>query len=40
VKQRIGEILEQKLEEKLARLQAAKMPSTTIIATKGALDWA
>lgn len=36
IKQRIDEILPQKLEE----LRAAKTPSMTIIATRGTLDWA
>ena len=36
IKQRIDEILPQKLEE----LQASKTPSLSIIATKGTLDWA
>ena len=40
VKQRVDEILDRKLEEKLAALKAAKTPSMTIIATKGTLDWA
>jgi len=40
VKQRVDEILDQKLEGKLAQLKAAKTPSMTIIATKGTLDWA
>ena len=40
VRQRLDEILPQKLEEKLAELKAKKTPSMTIIATKGTLDWA
>ena len=40
IRQRLDEILPQKLEEKLAELKAAKTPSMTIIATKGTLDWA
>jgi peroxiredoxin family protein len=36
IRQRIDEILPQKLEE----LKAAKTPSMSIIATKGTLDWA
>ena len=40
VKQRVDEILDRKLEEKLAALKAAKTPAMTIIATKGTLDWA
>lgn len=37
---RIDEIVAQKVEEKLARLQPKGPPSMTIIATKGTLDWA
>lgn len=40
IRQRLDEILPQKLEEKLAELKANKTPSMTIIATKGTLDWA
>jgi peroxiredoxin family protein len=40
IKRRLDEILDQKLEEKLAAMKAAKTPSLTIIATKGTLDWA
>ena len=40
VRQRLDEILPQKLEEKLAQMKANKTPSMTIIATKGTLDWA
>jgi len=40
IRQRLDEILPQKLEEKLAELKARKTPSMTIIATKGTLDWA
>jgi len=40
IKRRLDEILDRKLEEKLAELKAAKTPSMTIIATKGTLDWA
>ena len=40
VRQRLDEILPQKIEEKLAELKAKKTPSMTIIATKGTLDWA
>ena len=40
VRQRLDEILPQKIEEKLAELKANKTPSMTIIATKGTLDWA
>ena len=40
IKQRLDDILPQKLEEKLAELKARRTPSMTIIATKGTLDWA
>ena len=40
IRQRVDEILSQKLEAKLAELKANKTPSMTIIATKGTLDWA
>ncbi|HLB14356.1 MAG TPA: DsrE/DsrF/DrsH-like family protein [Burkholderiales bacterium] len=40
IKRRLDEILDRKLEEKLAAMKAAKTPSMTIIATKGTLDWA
>src|SRR5450759_1571106 len=40
VRQRLDEILPQKIEEKLAQLKANKTSSMTIIATKGTLDWA
>lgn len=40
IKQRLDEILPQKIEEKLAELKANKTPSMTIIATRGTLDWA
>jgi peroxiredoxin family protein len=40
VEERVDALLEQKLEAKLAEIQAAKTPSMTIIATKGTLDWA
>ncbi len=40
VRQRLDEILPQKIEEKLAEMKAGKTPSMTIIATKGTLDWA
>jgi len=40
VRQRLDEILPQKIEEKLVELKANKTPSMTIIATKGTLDWA
>jgi len=40
IRQRVDEILAQKLEEKLAELKANRTPSLSIIATKGTLDWA
>jgi peroxiredoxin family protein len=40
VRRRVDEILDQKLEEKLAAMRASKTPSMTLIATKGTLDWA
>lgn len=40
IKQRIDELLPQKLDEKFAKMKANKPPSMTIIATKGTLDWA
>ena len=40
ISERIDELLERKLEARLAELTAAKTPSMTIIATKGTLDWA
>ena len=40
IRQRVDEILSQKLEEKLAEREANKNPSMTIIATRGTLDWA
>ena len=40
VRQRLDEILPQKIEQKLAEIKANKTPSMTIIATKGTLDWA
>jgi len=40
IRQRLDEILPQKLEQKLAEMKASKTPSMTIIATKGTLDWA
>lgn len=40
VRQRLDQILPQKIEEKLAEMKANKTPSMTIIATKGTLDWA
>ncbi len=40
VRRRLEEMLPQKLEEALAKREAARTPSMTIIATKGTLDWA
>lgn len=40
VRQRIDEVLDEKLEAKLAAIRAKRTPSMTIIATKGTLDWA
>ena len=40
IKQRIDELLPQKIEEKLAELKANRTPAMAIIATKGTLDWA
>jgi peroxiredoxin family protein len=40
IKQRLDEILPQKLEEAMAAREESKTPSMTIIATKGTLDWA
>ena len=40
IKRRVDELLESRLEQKLAELQAKKTPSLTMIATKGTLDWA
>ena len=40
IAQRIDELLQQKLEDRLAQLAKKKTPSMTIIATKGTLDWA
>jgi peroxiredoxin family protein len=40
IKQRIDEILSEKLEQKLTEREAKKTPSMTIIATRGTLDWA
>lgn len=40
IRQRLDEILPQKLAEKLAEMKANRTPSMTIIATKGTLDWA
>ena len=40
IRQRVDEILAQKLEEKLAQLKANRTPAMAVIATKGTLDWA
>ena len=40
IRQRVDEILSQKLEERLAALKAHRTPAMAIIATKGTLDWA
>ena len=40
ITERVDAILDQRLEAKLAALKAARVPSMTIIATKGTLDWA
>jgi peroxiredoxin family protein len=40
IRQRVDEILTQRLEEKLAEIKANRTPSMAIIATKGTLDWA
>ena len=40
ISDRIDDLLERRLEAKLAEIRAAKTPSMTIIATKGTLDWA
>lgn len=40
IRQRVDEALDEKLEAKLAAIQAKRTPSMTIIATKGTLDWA
>ena len=40
IRQRVDEILAQKLEEKLAEIKANRTPSMALIATKGTLDWA
>lgn len=40
IKQRLDEILPQKIEEALAAREEGRTPSMTIIATKGTLDWA
>ncbi|MDP1537598.1 MAG: DsrE/DsrF/DrsH-like family protein [Burkholderiales bacterium] len=40
IRQRVDEVLDEKLEARLAAIQAKRTPSMTIIATKGTLDWA
>ena len=40
IKQRVDEILSQKLEAKLEEIKANKTPSMVIIASRGTLDWA
>jgi len=40
IKQRLDEILPQKIEEALTAREESRTPSITIIATKGTLDWA
>ena len=40
ITERVDAILDERLEAKLAALKAARVPSMTIIATKGTLDWA
>jgi peroxiredoxin family protein len=40
IRQRLDEILPQKIEEKLQEIEENKTPSMSIIATKGTLDWA
>jgi peroxiredoxin family protein len=40
IRQRLDEILPQKIEEKLKEIQESRTPSMAIIATKGTLDWA
>ena len=40
VRERVDAILAERLETRLAEIRASKTPSTTIIATKGTLDWA
>jgi len=40
VRERVDAVLDERLEAKLAALQAGRTPSMTIIATKGTLDWA
>ena len=40
IRQRVDEILAQKLGEKLAELKANRTPSMALISTKGTLDWA
>jgi peroxiredoxin family protein len=40
IKRRLDEMLPQKLEDALAKREAERTPSMTIIATRGTLDWA
>ena len=40
VRRRLDELLPQKLEEALAKRESSRVPSMTIIQTKGTLDWA
>ena len=40
IRQRVDEVLDEKLEAKIAEIEAKRTPSMTIIATKGTLDWA
>jgi peroxiredoxin family protein len=40
IRKRVDEVLDEKLEAKLAEIKARRTPSMTIIATKGTLDWA
>ncbi len=40
IRQRIDELLDERLEAKLAEIEGKRTPSMTIIATKGTLDWA
>jgi peroxiredoxin family protein len=40
IRRRVDEVLDERLEAKLAEIQSKRTPSMTIIATKGTLDWA
>ncbi len=40
IRKRVDEVLDARLEAKLAEIKARRTPSMTIIATKGTLDWA